>query len=265
MNKCALTKGDWVDFLSGDLEEGRRTTMAEHLVKCPECRAEAGEVERLLKETDAVKAEIREAVASVDWEALPAVIADRAFAPSRKPERVLPAARPWAWLFALRMKPALAGLAAGLVVGAVAMYFALKAPGPRPGQETAYYASGEFLDRAELAMARRNTLDYLEKSQFVLLDVFESGGDGNAAPAALRSERTRDLLSRKKYLNAQLERFQMAKAKAICDQIEMLFLELAQISDELSAAELGRIRGFVEERQLLLKINLVRKELESEI
>jgi hypothetical protein len=163
------------------------------------------------------------------------------------------------------MKPALAGLAAGLVVGAVAMYFALRAPGPRSGQDNGYYASGEFLDRAELAMARRNTLDYLEKSQYVLLDVFESAGEGTGAPAAFSSEQARQLLSKKKYLNAQLERFQMAKAKAICDQIEMLFLELAQISDVLPAAELGRIRGFVEERQLLLKINLVKKELQSEI
>ena len=265
MNKCALTRDDWAAFLSGDLEEGRRTTMAEHLEKCPECRVKADEMRRVLAKTDAVKAEIREAVASVNWKALPAVIADRAIAASRKPERVLPAARPWTWLFTLRMKPALAGLAAGLVVGAAAMYFALKAPGPRPGQDTGYYASGEFLDRAELEMARRNTLDYLEKSQYVLLDVFESAGEGGGTPAPFRSEQARDLLSRKKYLNAQLERFQMAKAKAICDQIEMLFLELAQISGELPAAELGRIRGFVEERQLLLKINLVKKELQSEI
>jgi hypothetical protein len=265
MNTCALNRDDWAAFLSGDPEEGRRTTMAEHLEKCPECRAEADEMRRVLSKTDAVKAEIREAVASVNWEALPAVIADRAFAASRKPGRVLPAARPWAWLFTLRMRPALAGLAAGLVVGAAAMYFVLKAPGPRPGLDTGYYASGEFLDRAELTMARRNTLDYLEKSQYVLLDVFESAGEGAAAPAAFSSEQARDLLSKKKYLNAQLERFQMAKAKAICDQIEMLFLELAQINGELPAAELGRIRGFVEERQLLLKIHLVKKELQSEI
>ena len=265
MNKCAMDRDDWAAFLSGDLEEGRRRTMAEHLENCPECRAEAKDLKRVLEKADAVKAEIRKAVASINWEVLPAVIADRAFAASRKPERVLPAARPWAWLFTLRMRPVLAGLAAGFVVGATVMYFALKAPGPRPGRDTGYYASGEFLDRAELAMARRNTLDYLEKSQYVLLDVFESAGEGGGTPAPFRSEQARDLLSKKKYLNAQLERFQMAKAKAICDQIEMLFLELAQISDELPAAELGRIRGFVEERQLLLKINLVRKELESEI
>ncbi len=55
----------------------------------------------------------------------------------------------------------------------------------------------------------------------------------------------------------------MAKAKAICDQIETLFFELSQFDGELAAAELGRIRGYVEERQLLLKINLVKKELQS--
>jgi len=237
--------------------------MAEHFEKCPECRAEADEFVRLLKETDAVKSEIREAVASVDWEALPARIADRALAASRRPARAVPAARPAGWLAALWMRPVLAGLAAGLVVGAAAMYFALRGPGPRPGRDKGYYASGEFLDRAELEMARRNAVDYLEKSQYVLLDVFEPAGEGTAVPMAVSSERARDLLARKKYLDAQLDRFQMAKAKAICDQIEMLFLELAQFSDELTAAELGRIRSFVEERQILLKINLVKKELQS--
>lgn len=263
MGKCAMTRSDWVAFLAGDLEEGRRLTMSEHLEKCPVCRTEAEELGRVLERADSFKAEIREAVSSVNWEALPAAIADRILADVRKPEKTSPAGWFRGWAFPLRMRPVLVGLAAGLVVGATAMYFALKTPGPRPGGDAGYYASGEFLDRAELEMARRNTLDYLEKSQYVLLDVFESAGEGAAAPAAFRSEQARDLLSRKKYLNAQLERFQMAKAKAICDQIEMLFLELAQVSDELPAAELAKIRALVRERQLFLKINLVKKELQS--
>jgi hypothetical protein len=237
--------------------------MDETIGKRPECRGEADAIERLLQETEAVRSEIREAAASVSWEALPAVIADRVLTADGRAARDSAAARPRAWLAAFRMRPALAGLAAGLVVGAAAMYLALRAPGPGAGRDSGYYASGEFLDRAELEMARRNTLDYLEKSQYMLLDVFESADEGPAVPAAVRTERARDLLQRKKYLNGQLERFQMAKAKAICDQIEMLFLELSQIDDELPAAELGRIRGFVEERQLLLKINLVKKELQS--
>lgn len=238
--------------------------MSEHLETCLECRAEIEEINRVLDKAAAVKSEIREAVASVNWQALPGMIADRVLAGAREPEKAPRAGWLRTWALSLWMRPVLAGLAAGLVVGATAMYFALKTPGPRPGGDAAYYASGEFLDRAELEMARRNTLDYLEKSQYVLLDVFESAGEG-ASPAAFSSEQARDLLSKKKYLNAQLERFQMSKAKAICDQIEMLFLELSQISEELPAAELRKIRGLVEERQLLLKINLVKKELESEI
>jgi hypothetical protein len=229
----------------------------------PAGRAEAAALERLLTETAAVRSEIRRAADSVDWDALPGLIADRAMADDIRAAIQAPAPSPLAWLASFRLKPVLAGLAAGLVVGAAAMYLALKAPGGRAGRDDAYFASGEFLDRAELEMARRNTVDYLEKSQYMLLDVFESAEQGTGVSAALRSERARDLLQKKKYLNAQLERFQMAKAKAICDQIEMLFLELAQIDSELPAAELGRIRGFVEERQLLLKINLVKKELQS--
>ncbi|MEN6561841.1 MAG: hypothetical protein ABFD52_13810 [Acidobacteriota bacterium] len=228
--------------------------------------AAAAAVDRLLGETAAVRAEIRRAADSVDWDSLPAIIAGLAMAGGEKavPGRARSRAR-LSWPAAFRMRPALAGLAAGLAVGAVAMYVVLKAPGSRPGRDDAYYASGEFLDRAEREMARRNTLDYLEKSQYVLLDVFESAGEGPVVPAAVRTERARDLLQKKKYLNAQLETLQMAKAKAICDQIETLFLELSQIDNELPAAELGRIRSYVEERQLLLKINLVKKELQSGI
>ncbi|MCK7509253.1 MAG: hypothetical protein MZV70_37920 [Desulfobacterales bacterium] len=162
------------------------------------------------------------------------------------------------------MTPVLAGAAAGLVVGAVAMYL-------RPESARAPAGSGRWVTSPPVSswtgpsssMARRNTVDYLEKSQYMLLDMFDSAEQGPVVPAAIRAERARDLVQKKRYLNAQLERYQMAKAKAICDQIELLFRELAQVSDELPAAELGRLRGFVEERQLLLKINLVKKELQS--
>jgi hypothetical protein len=247
----------WADILAAEPEDGRRRAMDTNGEKDPARRAEADAIERLLRETDAVRAEIRTAADSVDWNALPVRIADRAAADRDR------AARPFAWLTTVRMRPALAGLAAGLVVGAAAMYLALKAPTGRTDGDTAYFASGEFLDRAELEMARRNIVDYLEKSQYVLLDVFESADQGPGVPAALRSEQARDLLQKKKYLNAQLETYQMAKAKAICDQIEMLFVELSQLDGDLAAAEMERIRGYVRDRHLLLKINLVKKELQS--
>jgi hypothetical protein len=258
-----MTKTDWAAVLSGNREATVGRTAAPGDGDRPERRAEADAIDRVLKETEAVRSEIRQAVASVNWDALPDVISGRVLAADRRAGRGAWTRGTAGWLAAFRMKPVLAGLAAGLVVGAAAMYFALKAPATRPGGGGVYYASGAFLDRAELEMARRNTLDYLDKSQYMLLDVFESAGQGPVLPASVRSERARDLLQKKKYLNAQLEGLRMGKAKAICDQIEMLFLELSQIDGELTAAELGKIRGLVEDRQLLLKINLVKKELQS--
>jgi len=70
-------------------------------------------------------------------------------------------------------------------------------------------------------------------------------------------------LSKKKYIDNQLDKVKLAKAKAICDQIELLFFELTQISEDLSPEDLRKIQRLIEERQLLLKIKLVRKELQK--
>jgi len=43
----------------------------------------------------------------------------------------------------------------------------------------------------------------------------------------------------------------------------MLFLELIQLSPEMSETELRSLREIIESRQLLLKINLVKKELQT--
>jgi hypothetical protein len=262
MKKCPMKKSDWQAYLSGDPEEGRRTTVAEHLEKCPECRKEAEEFRRILEGAGAVKEEIREALHSVDWDALPEWITDYVYSRAGKPEHLSWGERSRAWFLQPRLKPVLAGLTMGLILGSLGMYLLLKNPSSSANRDKGFYASHEFLDRVELEMARRETIDYLEKSQYVLLGIFGAPGAPDAAQAAVDSAQAKELLSKKKYLNPQLEKFQMAKAKAICDQIEALFLELAQISDELPEAELAKIRNMVQDRQLLLKINLVKQELQ---
>jgi hypothetical protein len=262
MKKCAMKKSDWQAYLTEDPEEGRSATVAEHLEKCPECRKEAEEIRKVMEGAGAVKAEIREALRSVDWDALPDRIADYVYDRASRPERASLGERPRVWFLQSRLRPVFAGLAMGLILGSLGMYLLLKNPSSSADRGKGFYASHEFLDRVELEMARRETVDYLEKSQYVLLDMFGTPGGPEATRAAVNAAQAKDLLSKKKYLNAQLEKFQMAKAKAICDQIEALFLELAQISDELPEAELAKIRKFVQDRQLLLKINLVKQELQ---
>lgn len=263
MSACPIGKKDWLAYLEGNLEEGRRTTVAEHLKECPECRKEEEEIRRVLAGADAVKGEIREALRSVDWDALPGRIADYVYAHAEEPGKAAAGERLRLWFRQAGFRPVAAGVALGVLVGAFGMYIALKPPASRPDRGREFYASREFLDRAELEMARRETVDYLERSQYVLLDVLGSPAGAGKAGQGITTAQARELLSKKKYLNRELERFQMAKAKAICDQIETLFLELAQIGDGLPESELAKIRSMVEDRQLVLKINLVKKELQN--
>lgn len=124
----------------------------------------------------------------------------------------------------------------------------------------------DFLDRVEMEMARKETLDYLEKSQYLILDIVRSAEPSGFETSRFNSERAKDLLSKKKYINQQLDRFEMVKAKEICDQIEMLFYELSLIREDLPEEELKRIQSFIRDRQILLKIKLLKEELqESEV
>jgi len=263
MNACPMKKTDWLAYLSGDLEGGRRTPVAEHLKECPECQKEETEFRRVLEEADAVKGEIRETLRSVDWDALPARITDYVFAKAQKPEKFSAGKHIRLWFLQAGLRPVAAGVALGVLLGSLGMYLVLRRPVPGPNGGKSYYASGEFLDKAELEMARRETVDYLEQSQYVLLDFLGTPAGQDAAGPGLSMAQACELLSKKKYLNRELDKFQMAKAKAVRDQIEMLFLELAQISGNLPEAELAKIRDLVEERQLFLKINLVKKELQN--
>jgi hypothetical protein len=265
MNTCPTKNGEWLPFLLGDLEEARRSAMAEHLDTCPGCRNEVEELRAVVAGADSIKGEIRRALDSVDWDALPGRVADYVYrqASESRREPALRRLRLWAAQAALR--PVLAGLALGVVLGSLGMYLALRRGGPAGTPDRGYYASAGFIDNAQLQIARRETLDYLERSQYLLLDFVQKTDGGASVPSSLRSTRAKDLLLKKKYLNAELDRYQMAKAKAICDQIEVLFQELAQVSGTLPEAELQNIRDLIQERQLLLKINIVKKELESEV
>ena len=263
MKTCRGFDDDLAAALAGD--PGADERLETHAEACPRCRTEIGAYRRLLAETKAAADEARMVARTVDWDALAVRTTERAFAAAAGEERR--AARRGFPAAGLAWRPVFAGLLAGLAVGAAAMYLVLRAPGPGRSEARveAFHASPEFLENAEHEIARRATLDYLKQSQFILLDFVESGDSGTGGRPVLDARRARDLLAKKRYLNAQLETSRMSQAKAICDQIELLFLELAGLNEELPAAELDRVRRLIGEHGLLLKIALVRKELESEV
>jgi hypothetical protein len=260
---CKSIRDNMVAFLTGELDSNKRDKVENHCFDCSACRRELEDLKSLFAMADILKPEMEEAAASVDWDFLPERIADRL---PPKPQRGSSSRRPriWSILGQPGLRPVMAGVFIGVLVGAMAMLVFLRSPQNDPTSAGIMVPQG-FLERVELEMARRDTIDYLEQSEYLLLDFVQSGTRTHqkfwGSDSSVR--RTQDLLSKKKYINSQLDKYSMSKAKAICDQIEILFYELAQLRDELDETEMKMLRSYIEQRQILLKIKLVRKELEQ--
>lgn len=265
MKDCKRIGKNMVAFLYGELEESEKDRLVSHIESCAACRNEIEQFERIQKGADVMNNDIEKAMATIDWESLPARIADKVA------EKEVPIVREsrrtgsWKVLFQPGFRPVYAGVLLGIVVGSLVTFLIFRSQ-PFQKQENGRIVVPEgFYDMMELEMARRETIDYLDKSEYLLLDFVQSSPERSAEfwRSDIASQRARDLLSKKTYIDQQLDKLQLAKAKAICDQIELLFFELMQISEKLSTEELMKIQGLIEEKQLLLKIKLVKKDLEK--
>jgi len=265
MSECRRVRENLVAFLCGELGEGEKENVRRHLNACSLCRRELKQLQQTLQSARSLNPEMEKTLASVNWEALAEKIVHAVWNEEARPRR-LPGRERFR-LSAPKLRAVFAGLLLGVLVGALATYLVFRGRLPQRNGGEKLFASGEFLDRVDLEIARRETLDYLEKSQYVLLEFVESRArPGKFEPGGLAAQRAKELLEKKKFLNPQLEKAQMAKAKEICDQIELLFYELAQISESLTEQQRQEIQNLIEERKLLLRINLLRKELqESEV
>lgn len=260
MKECIKYKKEWPAFIGGQLPHGRTEEMTAHLKICTSCRAELEETRKLISLTTDFKEELKEVMATVDWESLPVEITDKIWERKERkaPAHTLSGWRLWKW------QPVVTGLFIGLILGGVLTFLVFKTQKPDElisRQEAGLSLPADLMERVDLALARRETIDYLERSQYLLLDLLQNGQPGESG--LIQQDRIQQLLTEKKYLNDQLDDWRLMKARAICDQIELLFLELSQLSPELSARELEKVRKMVEEKQLLLKINLVKKELQQ--
>ncbi len=265
MIDCKKIKKDLVAFLYEELREDEKELMKAHLDACPDCRKELQHMKEVIKGADSLQEDIQKAMASVDWEELPSRITEAVFA------KEAPLARePWLagisrFFFQPKLKPVYAALLIGVLLGSFITFIVFRAPLPREVEAGNFLVSQDFLENVELEMARRETLNYLEESQYLLLDFIQSPSEKSAEfwQSEFVSQKARGILAKKKYISPHLDKFKMAKAKAICDQIEYLFYELTQISTQLSEEEVSKIQNMIEEKKLLLKIKLLKKELEQ--
>jgi hypothetical protein len=260
VNRCYKYKKDWVAYLSGQLERAKSQKMEEHLKQCPTCQQELEQIKELFSLSGDFKTELHETMRTIDWEKLSVVITERAWKRQEERKKTWPV-----WSYRWRWQTLASGLILGLLLGAFFTYLVVKpqkATFLAARSESKVSVPADFVERVDLALARRETIDYLDRSLYLLLEILQTRKPDEVS-AFLTKDKIQKLLTEKKYLNDQLDQVRLLKAKAICDQIELLFLELTQLSPELSEAELQKIRDMIEEGQLLLKINLVKKELQQ--
>ena len=263
---CKRLRHHLVAFLYDECDESDREKVKAHLQTCQKCRQELRHFEEVYEAADSLKKDMEMTMESVDWESLPARIADSVLGNAPVRSRKARPVSQWPFLFQPRFRLAYAGLLLGIVLGAAVTFLLFRTPTSQVSENGRIIAPQGFYDMMELEMARRETIDYLDSSEYLLLDFIQSSPEKSIQfwQSDYASQKARDLLSKKKYIDPQLDKIRLAKAKVICDQIELLFFELMQISDEVSAEELKKIQRLIQEKQILLKIKLVRKELQRD-
>lgn len=257
--ECSMSRRYLVRYYLGDLDSRLAEAMDKHLKDCRRCQRELQILKSVVLTAEEMRQDLIKEAETVDWEAFSQRVGQKVreieFSkdyPQRLPEKRF--FQPW--------RLAIAAAGAGLL-GGLAIAFLLIRPAIGP-QRASYQVSSSFLERVDEEVARRAILDYLEKSRMILLSLRQSGEQPEQAGFILPpQEKLRQLLNEKKYLSPQLETFRLTKARAILDEIEALLLELALIQDGSSSQETKQISRLIEERRLLLKIQLLRQELEE--
>ncbi|MBN2245927.1 MAG: zf-HC2 domain-containing protein [Candidatus Aminicenantes bacterium] len=266
MSKCKKIKKELVAFIYDELAVNERRRVELHLQACPSCRKDLHKITQAMAPVDNISSDIQKVMDSMDWGNISVEITNRVFEQEKNGALRMERKKWISNLLDSRFRPVYAALLLGLMLGSFLTYVALRKSRSFQEAGAKIIMPAGFLDRVELELARKETLDYLEKSQYLILEIVRSPESSGMTASHGTTQRVQDLLSKKKYINQQLDHFEMVKAKEICDQIEMLFYELSRISEDLPQEELERIQSLIRDRQILLKIKILKEELqESEV
>ncbi len=230
---------------AGVLDGPARGATLAHVAACSSCRGELdalGAVLRLLA-SDQPPAE-----PPLPLSALVTRVGARLDELDRAPRTV----RPGPWVLA-----SWAGAAAA--VAAVAFLL----PVPRGGKEPPL-VSEDTLRRLERNVAREQAARYLGEAQDVLVSVAAAPPpcDREKVDLGEASERSRKLLTRGALL-VDPEGPAVASARPVLNDVEQALREVATLESCVRARDVQRVREDLARRQLLMRIRLMKRELEG--
>jgi hypothetical protein len=230
---------------AGALDEGERPAALAHLDGCAACR------ERLEATRRALGVLAEDPVLSEEPRlALPALVA-------RVQSRLDESARP-----SLRWAVPLAAAAA-----AVFLLIWLRAPGtlpPGPPASPAGAMDPTMLRRMERNVAREQAVRYLNEAQDLLVTVAAAPQKCDRGHRRVEvgeeARRSRELLARRA-LMVDVHEAEVASARPVLDDVENMLREVAALQSCARAEDLEAIAREMGRRRLLMKIDLMTREL----
>jgi len=162
-------------------------------------------------------------------------------------------------------------LAVPAAAAAAAVVWAVATSGPRPPQASApapptAAVSEEMLERMERVLAREQTVRYLNEAQAVLVTVASGARDCDretgTVDVAEEADRSRELLRRRSLL-AELDATEVASAAPVLEDVEQMLREVASLEACARSQDLEAIYREIGKRRLLMKIDLMARELQG--
>jgi hypothetical protein len=229
---------------AGVLDGSARGATLAHVASCSSCRQELDELGAVLR---LLAADPRPAEPPLPLSQL----VTRVGARLDELDRAHGTRRPWPWVLG-----SLAGAAA--VMAAVAFL-----PRVRPETERPL-VSEDTLRRLERNVAREQAARYLGDAQDVLVSVAAAPPpcDREKVDMGEASERSRKLLTRGALL-VDPEGTAVASARPVLNDVEQALREVAALESCVRARDVQRVREDMDRRQLLMKIRLMKRELEG--
>jgi len=249
-----------VSLLAAGVLEGReREEVVAHLAECPRCRDEHDALRAIVAAMEADP--LREAEPPAPLSFLVARV-------EREVERALvPRGRPRWWLVALPAASAV--LAAAVLVPAIVSRLRPAPAAARaeiPPAEASTLLTEDALARIERNLAREHAARYLSEAGEVLVAVAATGVDCDRADERLdvgrAPERSRELLERRTMV-VRGGGEAVSSARGVLDEVELALREVADLPSCVRRRDLEHLRREVEERQLLMRIRLMTRELEG--
>lgn len=260
----------------GALSAGEEATLARHLSSCAGCAKEWEALRRMLDAAGPANVFPRES--EVDWEVFARAVVARARAAASR-EAITPGAVVGRRRF-LPNPNAAAGLWAGLAAAAlvIATLWTLSPTlrrrdggdgSPRPPvrltAESARASAREIEDR----LARRSAARYLSDSRALLMSLVQAPArcrkPGGGLDMSLEAERSRQLLRRKNLYEGDLDSLRDQRLAALLRQLEPVLMQVASLQDCAPAGQIRELRDQIEQRQFLLHIDLVTRDLQRRL